>query len=412
MSQVLTAPDAPAPASFAGSRVNRPALAGAMTVGQATGILPACFLIGGPRIALIAIGIVAVLTVLTVSFRGAATMSTTEPRPRHFVIAAASAAFHGGVTGYIWIALYVMLALIIWVLRAIFGWPAVPDVFAAASRLSIYAAMPFFVGSLTLTLREVMEQLYPNRAGAQTVFETAALAPRLVWLCTGIVLGCGAVLLAAAALNYQMSVWLAIGLMVAVVSGSVPLATLSATDKRPSVREAIDATRRVLLSAGYEVLQAPRTGDASVDPLLADLSLYVRTPDRRRAFAIDIKASPTDQPLDWSEASSLKLKVSALAGIETREAGGEMKGTITPVLVALTPTSSALREFAEDQDVMLFDLGTAARATETGRSADIRAIARGAAQMAPELIRAFVEGSAPAAASSGSGESGGAAAPA
>jgi hypothetical protein len=385
-----------------------------MTVGQAIGILPACFLIGGPRIALIAVGIIAVLAALTVTFRRKTTMSTTEPQPRHFVVAAASAAFHGSVTGYLWIGLYAIIALIIFVLRAIFGWPAVDDVFAAAARPSMYGAVPFFVGSLTLTLREVTEQLYPDRAGVQTVFETATLSPRLIWTFTGIVLGCGVVMLVAAALNYQMPWWITTALLVAVVSGSIPLATLSSTDKQPVVREAIDATRRMLESAGYEVLQAPRTGDASVDPLLADLALYVRAPGRNRAFAIDIKAAPEGETLDWSAASSLTLKVSALTNIETREAGGEMTATITPVLVTLTPTNRTLHEFAQDHDVMLFDLAAAAVATETGRSADSRALVRGAAQMAPELIRSFIVGSVPVASGidTGSGESGGAMAPA
>ena len=60
-------------------------------------------------------------------------MSTAKPRPRHYVIAAASAAFHGVVTGYMWLGFYWMLAGLIWLLRAIIGWPDVPDVFAAAA---------------------------------------------------------------------------------------------------------------------------------------------------------------------------------------------------------------------------------------------------------------------------------------
>jgi hypothetical protein len=392
MSQVSIAPDVPAPASSAGRRVNRPALAVAMAVGQAIGLLPVCFLIGGPGIALIAVAIVVPLAVLTAFFRRTNTLSTAQPRPEHFVIAAASAAFHGGVTGYMWLGLYLLIAVIIWFLRAIFGWPDVTDVAAAALRPSMYAAVPFFIGSLTLTRRELTEQLYPDRAGMETVFETAQLSPLLIRTFTGLVLGCGVLLLAAVVLNYQMHWGMAIAMLIAILAGSVPLATLSSTEKRPLVREVSDATRKALEAAGYEVLPAPRTGDPSVDPLLADLSLYVRAPGRNRAFAIDIKASPTDQPLDWSVASSLTLKVTALTNIESREAGGEMSGTIIPVLVALTPVDSSLYDFAQDHHVMLFDLAAAARATETGKTASSRAIVRGAAQQAPQLIREFVEG--------------------
>jgi hypothetical protein len=409
MSRVSTAPDVSAPASSAGSRVNRPALAVAMAVGQAIGVLPACFIIGGPRIALIAIGIVVVLTVLTVSFRRSRTMSmsTAQPRPRHFVMTAASAAFHGGVTGYVWLALYLLLAGGAWLLRAIVGWPDVPDVFAAVARPSMYAAVPFFAGSLTLTLREVIEQLYPDRAGVLPVFETAHISQRLIWVFTGIVLGLGAFLLAAAALNYQMSWMLATVLMIVLLSASAPLATLSSTEKRPVVREVIDATRRALEGAGYQVLQAPRTGDASVDPLLADLSLYVRAPGRGSAFAIDIKASSTGRPLDWSAASSLQLKVSALSNIETRDEDGEAVASITPVLVALTPADDTLREFARDHRMMLFELSPSAETTppEPASTSSTEAFLHGsvlsnaalrnAAQQVPELIRAFVAERAP-----------------
>ncbi len=394
MSQVSIAPDAPVPASSAGSRVNRPAIAAAIAVGQAIGILPICFLIGGPRIALIAVGILVVMALATPFFKRIETVSTAEPRPGHFVMATASAAFHGGVTGYMWVSVYLMTAIVIWTLRAIVGWPDVTDVSDASVRLSMYVAVPFFVASLTLSYREVTEQLYPNRAGVQTVFDTAPLSPRALWMLTALVLLCGALLLTAAALNYQPHWGITVVMLIAILLGSVPLATLSSTSNRPLVREVIDATRRTLELAGYEVLPAPRTGDASVDPLLADLSLYVRTPGRNRAFAIDIKESTTDRPLDWSAASSLALKCSALANIEARETGGELRGTIVPVLVTLTPADNSLQDFAQDHNVTLFDLGTAGRETDAGRTASSYAMVRGAAQRAPDLIREFVEGSA------------------
>ena len=331
MSQVSTAPDAPAPASSAGSRVNRPALAAAMAVGQAIGVLPVCFMIGGPPLALRAIGVVAVLVLLVeliASRKRTPTMSTAMPQPRHYVFAAAGASFHGLVAGYMWLGCYWMIAGLIWLLRAIIGWPDVTDVWAAAMTPSIILAFPLVVAALVQMHRELTEQLWPNRAGVDTVFETAPLSPRLMWMFTAAVLAAGVLLVAAAILQYQMPFRLAL-VMLAIMMTSVPLATLSSTETRPvAVRDVIDATRRVLESIGYEVLTAPRTGDPSVDPLLADLSLYVRAPGRRSAFAIDVKASPTDEPIDWSAASSLTLKVSALTSIERRETGVEMSTRI------------------------------------------------------------------------------------
>ena len=110
MSQVSIAPDAPAPASYAGSRVNRPALVAAIAVGQAIGVLPVCFLIAGPRVALAAMAILVVLAAITPFIRRIETVSTAQPRPQHFVMAAASAAFHGGVTGYMWLGAYLIVA--------------------------------------------------------------------------------------------------------------------------------------------------------------------------------------------------------------------------------------------------------------------------------------------------------------
>lgn len=410
MSQVSTAPDAPASASSAGSRVNRPALAAAMTVGLVIGVLPACFIIGGPRLALRAIVVVAALTVVVefiASFRPAPAMSTANPRPRHYVIAAAAASFHGLVTGYMWLGFYWMIAGLIWLLRAIVGWPAVPDVFAAAATPSIILAFPMAIGAIIQAHRELTEQLCPNRAGVETVFETASLSPAAIWGLTGAVLGMGVLLVAAAVLQYQMSWFLAIVALFAVMMTSVPLATLSSTEARPVLRDVIEATRRALENAGSEVLSAPRTGDPSVDPLLADLSLYVRAPGRRHAFAIDIKASPTGEPLDWSAASSLKLKVSALTGIENRDTDGDKIETITPVLVALTRADDSLREFASDHGVMLFELTLDASKTaattevgaaiETARGAVVlsEAAVRNAAQNVPALLKAFIEQNVP-----------------
>jgi hypothetical protein len=420
MSRVSTAPDAPAPASSAGSRVNPPAFAAALAVGQAIGVLPVCFIIGGPRIALRAIGAVAVLTVFTeiIAIRRAkATMSTTKPRPRHYVIAAASAAFHGVVTGYMWLGLYWMLAGLIWLLRATVGWPE-SDVFAAAATASMYLTLPFVVGSLVKSHREVIEQLCPDRAGVEPVFETAPLSKRVIWILTGIVLGTGVLLFAAAVLQYQIYWLVALLLLVVVMSASVQLATLSSTEKRPGVRDVIDATKRALESAGCEVLPAPRTGDPSVDPLLADLSLYVRAPGRRHAFAIDIKASPTGQPLDWSAASTLKLKVSALTNIESRDSDGDAIETITPVLVALTRADDSLREFAHDHRVTLFESGGEAATTTTAEATSdtsdktatavlSNAAVRTAAEKVPELIRAFIERSNPRPFAASSGRSSG-----
>ena len=398
-----------------------------MAVGQTIGVLPACFIIDGPGIIPIIVAIILGLTLFVVLIKRTTTMSTAQPQARHFVIATASAAFHGGVTAYMWLGLYAMFAGIAWLLRAIVGWPDVPDVWAAVARPSLYPALPLFIGSLTLTLRELTEQLYPDRAGMQPVFETGALSRRLIWSFTAIVLAAGVVLLGAAALQYQFSVLVALVMQVIVLSGSAPLATLSATEKRPVVREVIDATRRLLEQAGYEVLEAPRTGDASVDPLLADLSLYVRAPGRGAAFAIDIKASTTGQPLDWSAASSLKLKVSALTAVESRDDARETIASITPVLVALTAADDTLREFADDHRVMLFELAPHASATKESfgkalatevaqqNAALSNAAVRAAGQNVPEMIRAFIAERAPdqaLAAGSGGSASGGAVAPA
>ena len=225
----------------------------------------------------------------------------------------------------------------------------------AAATPSIVLAMPMVTAAIVQAHGELTEQLCPNRAGVDTVFETGPLSPRVLWALTAGVLGMGVLLLAAAVLQYQISWLVAIVLLFAIMMASVPIATLSSTETRPGLRDVLEATKRALENAGCEVLPAPRTGDPSLDPLLADLSLYVRAPGRRHAFAIDIKASPTGAPLDWTAASSLKLKVSALTSIESRDTDGDRIETITPVLVALTRADDSLRAFARDHQVMLFE---------------------------------------------------------
>jgi hypothetical protein len=216
------------------------------------------------------------------------------------------------------------------------------------------------------------------------VFETGPLSTRAIAGLSAAVLAMGVLLVTAAVLQYQMSWLLAIVALFAVMMTSVPLATLSTAEVRPAVRDVIEAIKRALEALKYEVLPAPRTGDASVDPLLADLSLYARAPGRRFAFAIDVKASPTGEPIDWSAASSLTLKVSALTSIESRDTDGDTIEAITPVLVILAPADESLREFARDHRVMLFELPGAG--SEKGGAA-----ALSLTTVVPELIRTLSE---------------------
>ncbi len=210
-----------------------------------------------------------------------------------------------------------------------------PDVLAAAATPSIIVALLSATAAIVQAHGELTEQLCPNRAGVDTgVRNGVAVAARALgrspracsaWACCW---------LAAVVLQYQISWLLGIVLLFAIMMTSVLSPRSRPTESRPGLRDVLEATKSALEKAGCEVLPAPRTGDPSLDPLLADLSLYVRAPGRRHAFAIDIKASPTGAPLDWTAASSLKLKVSALTSIESRDTDGDRIETITPVLVA------------------------------------------------------------------------------
>ena len=160
----------------------------------------------------------------------------------------------------------------------------------------------------------------------------------------------GVLLLAAAVLQYQMP-WMDRDR--AAVRDHDRRASRSRRSRRPkrarAVRDVIDATKRGARERGYEVPPGAAHG-RRLGRSAARGPLALRARARPRAAPSPSTSRPRRriEPLDWSAASSLTLKVSALTNIESRETGGEMIETITPVLVALTPVDSSLRDFAQD----------------------------------------------------------------
>ena len=105
------------------------------------------------------------------------------------------------------------------------------------------------------------------------------------------------------------------------------------------------------MRGGYTVVRSPKTGQAELDPLLADLGMYVRAPGGAPSYAVDVVSAPPGRTLSWAAGVSLLVKQRAVA-----QAQGQEPDEIVPVLVVLKgDVEPPLRSFVAQEHIHLVE---------------------------------------------------------
>jgi hypothetical protein len=140
---------------------------------------------------------------------------------------------------------------------------------------------------------------------------------------------------------------------VALLYGALPLALIDSR-ARPVPGGITETAAAVLQRGGYTVIQAPRTGNPEVDPLIHNITLVARS--GATTFAIEVKdLGRAKAPLEWNAASAVRTAATVLQ----QELWSQPNAPphVRPVLVvAGGEITDSLRRFTSVEGVALVHL--------------------------------------------------------
>jgi hypothetical protein len=329
--------------------LRRAALAAVLIVSYGLGLLPTWFVLGRPAAALYVAAFAAIIIIGTaVVVLDESTAVSRAPGAGDVLLAVAAGTFGPASAGVFWLVLHFLLGGAALLTSRVFGWPNESDPFAAAGAISAYVAAPLLLGSLAVSISQTKRQLFPARAGVSPFSRISGTRTNMALVVAAVIPGI--LLIIALASGLTVPTWIAVVFTLSVLFGGAPLFSKSTDATERHVREASVAIARLLRASGYEVISTPRSGSEHIDPLLTDLALYVRSPDSRRAYAIDIVSSRPGEPISWRAGFNIAMNVLALGQTE------EASRYITPVLVCVRGTpDSDLRAFASERGIRLIE---------------------------------------------------------
>jgi len=320
-------------------------------VGFLLGFIPACFVVDPHTVRRFAIVAVPLIVVVIITLARGGVTAASRPRGRDWVLATAAATFVPAGAAVFFVALHFVFGWAGWILSRTVGWPERPHAFEYAAHQSAYAIQPFVVGAFAASYRNVVQQLCPDRAGVGSAFSTTRMLPVSMWLSAVGALVPGALLLVIAAVGLTAHPTIALVFLVVILTAGAPLFELTPSTKRVGEDDATVLLEHILTRAGYTVVRSPRTGQADLDPLLADLAMYVRAPSGAPSYAVDVVSVPPGKTLSWSAGVSLLVKQRAVA-----QAQGQEPDEIVPVLIVLKgEVEPMLRSFVSQEHVHLVE---------------------------------------------------------
>ncbi len=343
--------------------VNRFLLVLVCLLGFVLGFVPACFVVGAHTLRLFAIISIPLIVVVIVTIARERVSTPSPPHGRDWMLGTAAATFVPAGAAVFFVVLHMGFGWAGWILSRTIGWPDRPHAFENAAHLSAYAIQPFVVGALAASFRNTVLQLCPDRAGVGSAFTTTRLLPVSLWLAAAGALVPGLLLLASAAIGLVVHPTVAIVFLVVILTAGAPLFELAPTAKRVAEDDATVSLEHILMRGGYTVVRSPKTGQAELDPLLADLGMYVRAPGGAPSYAVDVVSAPPGRTLSWAAGVSLLVKQRAVA-----QAQGQEPDEIVPVLVVLKgEVEPPLRSFVAQEHIHLVEGLEQAALSDAGR---------------------------------------------
>lgn len=252
-------------------------------------------------------------------------------------------------------------------LAGLAGWKLDLD----ASWIGFVGAVPFaalLAAAAGHGAVELLGKLYPRIAGTRSPFFALASQPGPArWVASALALGVAVALwwLDPRGLSFTLALTLAL------FYSSLPLSLLGRPEGAREAPRLSEAIGRLLQAAGYRTTPAPVTGNADVDPLLADVDYLARSDEH--AYAVDVKvASKPGDAVEWSTASVLRTAARALQ-LALQPPGRPPAGSelhVEPLLVIVGgQAGDALRRFAAEEGVKLALIADA-RALSAAAAAD------------------------------------------
>ena len=343
--------------------MNRFLLVLVCVIGFVLGFVPAFFVVGPRTLRTFIIPAVLLVAVVIVTLARERVTAAASPRGRDWLLATAAATFVPAGAALFFIVLYLVFGWAGWILSRTFGWPERPHAFESAAHLSAYVIQPFVVGALAASYRNAVQQLCPDRAGVGSAFSTTRMLPASLWVSAAGALAPGILLLVSAAAGLIVHPSVAIVFLIVILTAGAPLFQLTPGAKRVGEDDATASLEHILMRAGYTVARSPRTGQAELDPLLADLGMYVRAPSGAPSYAVDVVSAPPGRTLSWAAGVSLLVKQRAVA-----QAQGQEPDEIVPVLIVLRgEVEPPLRSFVAQEHIHLVEGLEPAVLSDAGR---------------------------------------------
>jgi hypothetical protein len=341
---------------------NRPALVAIATVASSLGLLPyLAFIDHVEYVSVIAIGVAIAASIALQNIRTAA---TSHPSPVEWLLGAWSAVSYPAVGSLLAMMLYGLVygGTKVFLVAASYFWIA-PSIDSSRWAFfgSIWVLASIMLVAPTEGMRGVARQLYPREAWAHSAFALlAAKKRRLAIYAAACVLALGAMLWFLDPRGVALPILASLFLFYT----SLPLRELGERPRDTSHPALVNALATALESGGYQIVRAPRTGKAEIDPLLEPVDLVAR--HDTRAFAVAVTSVRPDVPAEWNEATAVRTAATVLSDELFADDGSPLE--VQPLLMVVGGRiAQSLQALSQREGVPVLHFSNVADAVDAPR---------------------------------------------
>ena len=289
-------------------RINKVAVVLLSVTAYIIGLMPVVLFLRQPII--LACVAIIVLFSSSLSIRKFTSRATEKPILAEFILGGIEAVSMPAFIGTIWLMLYGILygliKLILFIIQALGGNSTID-----ASLIASYPTI-FVGGILAVTLsvsqaQDLCKRLYPDTAGVRTLYFRFFTSDRSRML-GNVIISLILLLVLWGLLTFNILnrtiIYILMQLAFFVIGSLFRIETRAERDEKKKRSDIVNLVEQLLRIADYETEISPRTQDASIDPLLANVDIFAQR--EKHYFLVDIKSPmDADKQVDWKSASTL-----------------------------------------------------------------------------------------------------------